>query len=216
MIIPAAHGILSFFSSYSHAVFAPGQAVIRAGEVPAGIYYLFHGVVRQYAISAKGEMLTIHLFRQGSFFPMLWAFTGRHNGHQYDAVTGVEAFRAPKEAVDAFLTAHPDELATFTHRLLIGVDGLLNRLEHLVFDAAYRKTVLLLSYYAWQFGRQEDGVVVIPMPLSHREIASWIGTTRETVSVQMETLKRRGIIATRGRQLIVPSVAALEKEGESE
>lgn len=212
MITPVATSLLSFFSNYSHVMFHQGHVLIRAGEIPGGIYYLLHGVVRQYAISSKGEALMIHAFRPAAFFPMLWALTGRQNTHQYEAVTGVEAFRAPKEAVNDFLSKHPEEMETFTRRLLVGVGGLLTRIEHLVFDGAYRKTILLLCYYGRQFGRQDDGVTVIPMPLSHREIASWIGTTRETVSIQMELLQKKGLIACRGRQLVIKSLAALEEE----
>ena len=210
------HGALLFFSTYSHQLFRSGQVMIRAGETPAGIFYLVKGLVRQYAVSPKGETLMMHVFRPGSFFPMLWALTGSANTYQYEAVNAAEVYRAPKGDVLNFLLRHPEELWCFTKRLVGGVSGLLTRFEYIMFDGAYRKTVLLLLYFARRFAAVEDGVTVLSVPLAHREIAAWIGTTRETASVQMETLKKRGLIKTRGRQLIIPSIAALEREGKSE
>lgn len=188
--------------------------MIRVGETPAGIFYLVKGLVRQYTVSPKGETLMVHVFHPGSFFPMLWALTGTANTYQYEAVNSADVYRAPKNDVLDFLSGHPEELWRFTKRLAGGMSGLLTRFEYVVFDGAYRKIVLLLVYFARRFAAVEDGVTVISVPLAHREIAAWIGTTRETASVQMETLKKRGLIKTRGRQLIIPSLAALEREGD--
>lgn len=206
----------SFFFGYPRHAFGRGDVIIRAGEVPDGVYYLTSGLVRQEAISPRGETFIITVFRPGAYFPMLWAITNTSNGYQYEAATATTAYRATKSEVLRFLSRHPEELWRFTKRLVTGINGLLGRFEYLMFDTAYRKTVLLLLYFARRFGKQEDGVTLISVPLAHREIAAWIGATRETASVQMEALKKKGLIKTRGRQLIIPSIAALEKEGESE
>jgi len=50
------------------------------------------------------------------------------------------------------------------------------------------------------------------VPLAHREIASWIGTTRETASLQIEKLQKKGIITTRGRLLIIRDLTRLQQE----
>ncbi len=202
----------SFFSSYPRMSFKRGEAIIRSGEQPDGVYFLTKGLVRQEAVSPKGEIFIINVFRPGAYFPMMWGIANVANGYHYEAVTAAEVYRAPREAVLGYLSDHPEELWWFTKRLLTGVNGLLSRFEYLMFDTAYRKAILLLLYFARRFGQKEDGKTVIPISLAHREIASWIGTTRETASIQMETLKKKGLILTRGRQIVIRSLAALEKE----
>ncbi|KKU87386.1 MAG: Transcriptional regulator, Crp/Fnr family [Candidatus Gottesmanbacteria bacterium GW2011_GWA2_47_9] len=192
--------------------FARGEAIIRPGEQPDGVYFLTKGLVRQEAISPKGEIFIINVFRPGAYFPMMWGIANVANGYHYEAATAAEVHCAPRDAVVSYLKDHPEELWRFTKRLLTGISGLISRFEYLMFDTAYRKAILLLLYFARRFGQKEDGKIVIPVSLAHREIASWIGTTRETASIQMEALKKKGFIITRGRQIVIKSLAQLEKE----
>ncbi|MBI5448826.1 Crp/Fnr family transcriptional regulator [Candidatus Gottesmanbacteria bacterium] len=214
MDAPDTSSVRSFFTAYPRHSFRPGEAIIREDETPSGIYYISSGLVRQYSLTPKGEMTLVYIFRPGSFFPMMWALTGMPNTYQYEAVDTVEVYHAPKDDVLAYLSAHPNELLAFTRRVAAGLAGLVNRLEYMMFGSAYRKTVLLLCYFAKTFGKKEGTSFVFPMCLTHREVAAWIGTTRETVTMQMERLKHKGLIATRGRTLVIKNFATLEKEEE--
>ena len=96
-------------------------------------------------------------------------------------------------------------------RMLRGLNGLMKRMEFLVFDSAYKKTILLLLYYVKNFSDDKvKGKLLIP--LTHREIAAWIGTTRETASLQIETLKKKNLIEYHRRYILIPNVETLEKE----
>ena len=86
----------------------------------------------------------------------------------------------------------------------------MSRVAQLVLDDAYTKTILLILYYADNFGEKTREGIALKVPLTHREIASWIGTTRETASLQVESLVKKGLLATRGRLLIVRDVNALK------
>ncbi len=189
-----------------------GEMILRAEENPKGVSYLVRGYVRMYTLTPSGETVVFHMFRPGAFFPMMWVLSGEENRYYFDAATAVETYRAPKEQVLAFLAVHPDVHLDLTKRLLAGMKGLLSRLESLLLDAAYTKTALLLLYFAQVFGEETSEGVTLRIPVAHREIASWIGTTRETVSLQVETLKRKGIVKNRGRQIIVPNMQRLEQE----
>ena len=50
------------------------------------------------------------------------------------------------------------------------------------------------------------------IPLTHKEIAAWIGTTRETASLQIETLKKKNLIQYNRRYIIVPDISRLSRE----
>jgi CRP/FNR family transcriptional regulator len=99
-----------------------------------------------------------------------------------------------------------------TRRLLAGMQGLLTRLESLVFGEANVRTALLLLHYAKIFGEKTPEGTVVGVPLTHREIASWIGTTRETASLQVEALQKEGIIRYRGRTIVITNTDALKKK----
>jgi len=201
-----------FFASYPTIVYKKGETILRAEDSPLGVYYLKSGYVHQYIISPSGETFMVHIYKPGSFFPLMWVVNDTPNIFHFDAMTGTHIVRAPKDIFIAFLKDHPDALYYATQRLAAGLSGLVNRVGQLVLDDAYTKTILLLLYYADNFGEETAEGLALKLPLAHREIASWIGTTRETASLQVETLQKKGIITTHGRLLIIHDLSALQKE----
>ena len=202
----------TFFGQYTRLKYKRGEIILRAEDTPRGVFFLIKGYVRQYTIGQSGTMFMLHIFKPSSFFPMSWVMNNEINRYYLEVVTPVELYRAPKEAVHEFLYKHPVVISDLTRRLLMGICGLRRRMECLVLDSAYTKTVLLFIYLAENLGEKEGGHVVLPMPVTHREIAAWIGTTRETASLQVGILKKRGCICYRRRQLVIPSIKILEKE----
>lgn len=201
-----------FFNKHTLLTYKKGEMILRAEDSPHGVSYIEKGVVRQYVINGLGETLILQLYRPGAFFPMTWVVNDAPNRYFFEAVTPVSVRRAPKEHVVRFLRDNPEVLYDFTKRLLTGVSGFWSRVEQLVLESAYAKTILLVLYYAGKFGQKTSGGVALDLFLTHREIAAWIGTTRETASIQVEALKKQNLLKVHGRQLIIPSLAALEKE----
>ncbi len=202
-----------FFFKYTNRTYHRGEVIIRAGDPPPGVLYLKKGIVRMSFVAPSGDTLVLHIFRPGSYFPMPWVVNDTPNRYYFEALTPVEIFRSPREDVRKFLKQEPAALDHFMGRILLGVSGLLERMEHLVLASAYRKTIALLLYYARQF-TDEKVKGKLKIPLTHKEIAAWIGTTRETASLQIETLKKKKLILYDRRYIVIPNVEALQKEGE--
>jgi len=204
--------INGFFAAYPEIIYKKGDTILRAEDSPMGVYFLRKGYVHQYIISPSGETFMVHIFKPGSFFPLMWVINDIPNAFHYDAMTSAHIIRVPREEFTAFLKSSSDVLYYATQRLCAGLSGLVTRVGQLVLDNAYAKTVMLLLYYADTFGEKTEEGILIRLPLAHREIASWIGTTRETASLQVETLKKKGLLTNRGRLLIIRDRVALQRE----
>jgi CRP-like cAMP-binding protein len=202
----------TFFGRYTPLQYEKGKIILRAEDIPRGVLYLRKGYVRQYMVSRSGSMLMLHIFKPNSFFPASWVINEEPNRYYLEAMTPVELWRAPKEAVRDFLHDNPLVVYDLVQRLLLGICGLRYRVEHLVMGSAYKKTIVLLLYLADNLGEKEGSRVIFPVPLTHREIAAWIGTTRETASLQLAQLRKLRLIQCRRRRLVIPSVTMLEKE----
>ena len=200
-----------FFQKYPFFQYKKGDLIVRPDEKINKIYYLKKGMVKEYIVSDNDSRLVIHIFRPGAFFLMTW-LVNPINSCFFEAVNNVEIHKVPIEEVKKFVRSEPEDLFNFTLRLLKGVDGLTKRLETIVFDQAYIKVASLLSYIAKTFGADDHVEIVVNFPLTHKEIASWTGITRETASLQVEELEKKGIISYRGRQMVVNNLIALEKE----
>lgn len=201
-----------FFQKFTLLSFKKNEVILRAGDTPKGIFYLKKGLVRQYILSKKGEVLVIHIFRPQTFFLMMWAINDAPNSFYFDTLTPVEIWRAPLSDVREFVKSEPEILFDLTSRLLRGIEGLLKRFEYIVLDPAYNKVALLLSYFAKTYGEKNGEGIAIKLPITHKEIASWIGTTRETASLQIEDFKRKGLVSNKGRVLIIKNLEKLEQQ----
>lgn len=200
-----------FFSKYTKLQYKKGEIILRAGDPPPGALYLKDGFVRMSLAAPTGDMLVLHVFAPGSCLPMPWIVNETPNRYDFEAMTPVEIWRSPREDALKFITSQPDVHLYLMSKMLNGLTGFMQRMEYLVFDSAYKKTILLLLYYAKHFadaGKQKAFII----PLTHKEIAAWIGTTRETASLQIEALKAKGLIRYNRRYIVIPSRELLERE----
>lgn len=207
-----AQNLTAFFSQFKLLSYKKHEMILRADSPPHGVFYIKKGYIRDYAISSDGEEFTLIVFKPGDFFPLQWAINDKPNTHNFEAMTSVELYRAPKEKFLEFLKEEPEVLLVSTAGIITRLGGLMDRMEHLVFGNAYERVASILYIFAERFGEKEGSSVVIPMPLPHRCVASLVGMTRETVSVEMKKLQDKNLISTRGSIIYVKDLPKLQEE----
>lgn len=201
-----------FFSKFKKYHYKKGETILRGGDTPQGVYFIDKGYVRDYSISKDGEELTLIIFKSEDFFPMQWVFNDRINQHYFDAMSAVELWRCPKEEFIKFIEENPEIFLELTSHITLRLSGIMQRMEYLAFGNAYEKVASILMICADRFGKEEQGETVIQVILSHRDIANLLGITRETASIEIKKLERKGLISYRGRLLVVKDKKGLEKE----
>lgn len=184
----------TFFSKFTPKSFKKGDVFLQPDDQVSNIFLIKEGLVKQYILSENGEELTINVFRPNSFFPIMLALANQPNKYFFEAQTNVSALRAPTKKVIEFLEENPDVLLDLTKRFSAAILGLSIRVEELSFHQASNRISSLLLYLAERFGEIKDSKIVIKLPLTHQDLASWTSLTRETVSRQLEQLSKEGII----------------------
>src|SRR3989344_8590963 len=86
-----------FFAKFKPLHYKKGETILRAGDPPAGVLYLKKGFIRLYSISRKGEELTLIIFKQGDFFPVMWAVNNVRTSYYLEAMTNVDLWRVPQD-----------------------------------------------------------------------------------------------------------------------
>lgn len=184
--------------------------------MPGGVYFLQKGYVRLYAVSQDGEELTLIIFRPGDFFPIMWAINNTPNDYFVEAMTDCQLSRAPREQFLQFIRGNSDVFYFLTSGMLERLGGLLRRMEDLVFGNADRKVASILLICCQRFGRRSGQKMEIDVPLTHNAIATLVGVTRETASLEMKKLAQKGIITYRGRRLTINNLRLLAREAQLE
>jgi CRP-like cAMP-binding protein len=174
------------------------------------ILFVQNGLIKMYVISINGEELTLNIFKPGTFFPMLNVFNEDNSHYQYEALEDSEILIAPKEELEKFLKTEPDIVWDLLHRVYRGMDGLLQRMVQFMSGDAYTKTIIQLLLLAKRFGVQEEKGLRITIPMTHLELSSHAGISRETVSRIMKGLENKGLIQNDRSSVIIEDIALLE------
>ncbi len=201
-----------YFSKHKKILLKRGNTIIRAGEEPSGAFFLKKGYVKMSYIFESGVEIIFNIFKPGSLFPIIWAVGGVDNSYDYQAMTDIEVFKSTKSEVIKLLDKNPDILFSLTKRILIGFDGLLVNIRHILFGNSLVRVSSAIYIMVKRFGgRMAEGKYLIKIKLTHQDIASLSGITRETASIAIKKLERSGILTKKKGYLLVNDIKKLEE-----
>ena len=202
----------TFYNQFVTRNYKKGEMLIRADDDPQGIFCLTKGYVRQYTISKAGFELTLHILKPISYFPMVWAVNGTPNVYYFEALTAVEVGRAPRDEVVNFIKDKPTVIFELLSELIKDYAESLKRIEHLVFSDAYRRVISVLLYIAKHFGEKHGKGAIIHHHFTQQDIATLTGVARETASIEMVKLERKGLVKYDDHLLIFENPKKLNSE----
>lgn len=201
-----------FYDQFETRNYKKGETLIRADDDPQGIFCLIKGYVRQYTISPAGTELTLHILTPISYFPMVWAINSTPNIYFFEALTAVEVGRAPRDQVVNFIKDKPALLFALMSELLEDYAETLTRVEHLVFSDAYRRVISILIYIAKHFGQTHNKGIIVNYRFTHADIATLVGVARETASIELFKLEKRGLIKYIDHSILFEDLDKLSSE----
>jgi CRP/FNR family transcriptional regulator len=200
-----------FFSQFKHQTYKKGEILVRADDDPSGIFYLKKGLVKEYAISKKGDELIVNVFKPISFFPMSWAINNTPNEYFFEAVEETEVLKAPADKAVDFIKREPDVLFNLLSRLYRGTDGLLTRMSYLMSGNAYTRLITELLIQAKRFGKQNENKS-IELKIPEKDLAARSGLTRETISREIKILRKKRLIEYKKSLFTIRNLRELENE----
>ncbi len=111
--------------------------------------------------------------------------------------------------LDAWVVANPSSGPALVAVMSTATCRLQERLALVTMNGAKARLVALLLDLAARFGVRDSRGVIIDLRLTHREMASLIGATRETVSVAIVELRSEKVVRTESRRVILTDEEAL-------
>jgi CRP-like cAMP-binding protein len=177
--------------------------IVTQDEAGDALFVVFSGRAKVTLAAENGREVTLSVLRPGDFFGEMSIFDGAPRSANVVALEPVTVLTLQKGELMAHLQAHPQtaiNLACELSRRLRRADDIIARLA--LQDVEGRLVAQLLEL------AQEDGVEIpdgflIRRRPTQQELANMVGSCRETISRTFNTLARRGLIAPRGRSLLV-------------
>jgi CRP/FNR family transcriptional regulator len=176
-----------------------GSAIFRQHDPSDSLYALREGLVKLVAPTGKGAGAILHILRPAEIFGELLL------SEELTAValTDVLAAALSRESVLALLSSIPALRLNFIRMLskrLARVETGFSEFSH---TWSYHRLAKLLLRMCEEHGEEVRGGVLIRLRLIHADLANMIGTTRETVTNQLNRFRRVGLVNVRGHHLVV-------------
>jgi len=185
--------------------------VYRAGEPADYLYAIISGRVKLCRIEGDtGREAVIDILPEGSLFGESALYSTA--GQRANSAIAYENSRLMRIQVGDFKRgmAEDDRLHDYTFRL-IGqrLEHAERRLADFALNAIPARLDRLLADFSVRYGVSEPDGVLIDIPLPHREIASIVGSTRESVTVRLNAMRREGTIEFVKRRILIKRPASL-------
>lgn len=194
-----------------------GDRLAEPSRRGAGVHFIKRGHVRLYALDQAGHEATVAILGMGHIFGEVGSLAASPPELYAEAMDDVALCTLRRGDLEELLRQEP----RLGLRLLEALAGRIRDLEEqlvaLALGDVRERLLLLLARLAAAFGDPSGGWTSIDF-LTHQEVASMIGSSRETVTATLSDLSRLGAVRTGRRRMWVNTAALarlLAERGES-
>lgn len=184
--------------------YAEGATIFSEGDPADAMFIVAEGLVKLVSVSNTGAETILHILKAGEIFGELFFAEERR---AFDALAGTDVVVTviPRKNFEEILASFPAVARNFIRllsRRLVKVEQGFAGFGH---TWSYQRLGKMLLQLAREHGVPTPKGTLIQLRLTHEDLAKLIGTTRETVSTQMNRFRRMGLLKREGRHLLVNS-----------
>ncbi|MDQ2858900.1 MAG: Crp/Fnr family transcriptional regulator [Candidatus Eremiobacteraeota bacterium] len=194
--------------SYEHlfrvALFPKRSMVFDHGDPTRTVYLIKRGKIRISRLTADGKEVTVALLAAGDLFGEESLFASAPRTTVATCIEETLLCVAKADDMLALLSQDSSLALNVAKVLSNRLTDASAAMEDLAYARVSDRIMHLLVRLANEHGtRREDGIL-LDVRLTHSDIASLVGSTRETVSLELSNLVRAGRICGDARSIVVP------------
>jgi CRP/FNR family transcriptional regulator len=197
----------------SPATYPGGAVLFLEKQDPRGVFGLCGGEVKLSISSSSGKTMILKIAKAGEILGLMATMTGSPYEVTAETLHPCQVAFIRRDDFLRFVAKHPEAYQGVVKQLTTLYSGACEQLRTVGLSAsAPEKLARLLLEWSNETEETKQGTPV-KMPLTHEEIAEFIGTTRETVTRTLSNFKSRQLVALHGSTLLISNRPALETIG---
>ncbi|AEG59135.1 Crp/Fnr family transcriptional regulator [Desulforamulus ruminis] len=198
-----------FFTEYS---FTRKEMVFFPGKFPSSILLILKGKVRVYLSYPHGKEFTLTILSPGDVY-------SGHTRTFGQALEPVSMASIPMEVFKEMLQKMPNLVFGLVGVLGDALRGSMDVIESLVFEEADVRLISLLLEWARHNGKPVPRGVEIKLDFTREEIASMIGSSRQTLNNLFRNLMNEQLIEVQNKSILIKDLDRMrhilrERKGE--
>ena len=205
----SADALQALLPGLTTGTYRPRQVIYLPGDRAQGVHFLAQGRIKISKVTRDGKELTLAYRTEGDFFGEPCLLDGGPREEMAEAMDASVTVEITRELMDNLLKADGRASYKFSRALISRRKDLETRVEQLIFKDVGAKLAELLLNLGQEHGISHERGTVVGLKITHQEMANLIGSTRETVSLTLSQFKRKGLIQTEGRRVILSDMEGL-------
>lgn len=201
-----------YFIKLPERPFKKGDVLLHQDEAAEETYFVSDGFVKAYTIADAGDEKLISILGPGDLINIEGAFFKGHTHRYYYEAMSYGKVRVQKvSALEKVLARDNEALLSIVRYVMTRNDELAQTLENILQSKSDTKLINYIALLVQRFGQEsKTGTITLPFPLSHAQLASMVGTTRETMTVQIRQLTKKGVLKAARRGIFRNRQSGLE------
>jgi CRP-like cAMP-binding protein len=187
------------------AHFKKGDIIYHAGQESDSLYIVSKGRIRIYRLSESGREQLLRILQPGDFTGELALFRRSVHESFAEAMVDTDVCMIVRDDLEKFLMQYP----TIALRILNEFSNRLDESEKQAARVATERVETRIALYLLECMENQGTGMEITLPMTRKDLASYLGTTPETISRKLAELETLGYI----RQMTSRKIQILDMDG---
>lgn len=189
-----------------------GHVIFAAGDISDRVYLVESGWVKIYRLSADGKRVTVGSIRSpGQMMGLAETLLSVERTCFAGAISNVSMVILRKNQFEELLAQHPFLAIKVSKILAVRMREAEGIVHEMVCWHAPGRLALVLMKMGDRCGKRTKNGIILDVQLTHEEIASMVGTSRQTVTSLLNTFKQEKSIDYEGRTIRIVDPDKLAK-----
>lgn len=185
-------------------IYKKGSIVIVEGEKSENVFIIKSGKVKIFKTSADGREIILDIKGKSKIFAEVTLFNNSKNPATVKAIEDSTILSINNYELEEIIKQNPDMALNIIKILNKRLNDAQSRIKNLALHDAYIRTSQTLYQLIDKYGlANRNGIIELNLNLTREELASLVGTSRETVSRVLSQLSKDKAIKITGRKIII-------------
>jgi CRP/FNR family transcriptional regulator, cyclic AMP receptor protein len=173
------------------------------------VFLLTKGRIKLYNLTAEGKETVLAFIEPGEIFGELSLLNPGQREEFAEAMSTSTIVMISGEVIRNLMESRPSLTIQLTRLMGLRRQRIERRLKSLLFRSNRERLIYLLLELAARYGERVEDGIALSIRLSHQELSSVIGSTRETVTVLLGELQHERSLLIKRRQIILTNLRQL-------
>jgi CRP-like cAMP-binding protein len=196
--------LYNFFKLYGEQrLYSKHNAIFQIEDIAQEAYCIESGMVKTSQLTLEGKEVTFQILNPGDGFGMAEVFLNCRRTRYAEAMRKTTLWVINKDRLSDLIFSNKEFCLSLLKGLHYEVLKLQGIVEYLAISPVRDRVVKLLARLCKEQGRRMQNYTIIDFPITHEEIAKMVGSSRKTITIILNDMRKQGILGWEKKKIKV-------------